>query len=165
MRFLDDQIREFESKNDPTTPKTRWGLRPLTFFDLQSIEKEAGSPPLRGLHLYLAASKPLDDSQDDPDHPPSDEVKQERLRIYLAKLAELSADEQVAVDQAREYLVRYNYAVCCRGVATIDGRAVDRDQCASMLSRMRPSEVFAAVVADVSNKIRDLDAGETEKKG
>ena len=169
MRFLREEKVEFTAKNDPSTPKTVWGLKALGFFDVVEIEKEVGPAPLRGLNLYLSIS-PKQETTKKPGE--SDEEFEKRVaaefeaakNAYAAAYDALPRVDQIAIDNAKEHLARYSFAVCCRGVVSIDGEPVSRAECAEKLQMMQPRAAVVPVLTEVSNKIGELANGEPEKK-
>lgn len=164
MRFLDSRPVEFTAPADPTEPKTRWSIRPITFFDVLDIEKEAGKPPVRGTKLYFSLVPPEEPI------PPKETPEQEEARLVRRAMAfrdaylALSDDERAEVDEAKAYLAKYNFLVCSRGIAAIDGEKLSRDQVAERLALMTPRSDIPAILAEISNAIGALAQGETEKK-
>ena len=164
MRFLDARPVEFVAPADPTDPKTRWSIRPISFFDVLDIEKEAGKPPVRGTKLYFSLVPPEEPV------PKNETKEQEEARLvrratafrdaYLA----LSEEDKAEVDEAKAYLARYNFFVCCRGIIAIDGEKLSRDQVAERLALMTPRSDIPAILAEISNAIGALAQGEAEKK-
>lgn len=164
MRFLDSRPVDFVATADPTDPKTRWSIRPITFFDVLDIEKEAGKPPVRGTKLYFSLVPPEEPIPKD-ETPEQEEARLvRRATAFRAAYLALAEEDKAAVDEAKAYLARYNFFVCCRGIAAIDGEKLNRDQVAERLSLMTPRSDIPAILAEVSNAIGALAQGETEKK-
>lgn len=84
------------------------------------------------------------------------------VRGLTALRAEQTDDP--AADQARDWLARYDFAVCVRGIRQIDGVDHTADQVRAALNGARPTSAVRQLTSELALKIADLSAGDAGKK-
>lgn len=86
--------------------------------------------------------------------------------VPIRGLTALRSDQtdDPAADRARDWLARYDLAVCARGVKTIDGQQKTSDEVRAALNTMRPTSAVRLVISDLALKIAEISAGDPEKK-
>ena len=69
-----------------------------------------------------------------------------------------------AADAARDWLARYDLAICARGIKAIDGEQRSCADIRAALDSMRPTSAVRLVLSDIALKIAELSAGDPAKK-
>lgn len=133
MRYTPQPMAEVTLKCDPDTPPTRWGVKSLSYAELEAAEKEAGPVPLRGLALARDGKQS----------------------------GEMTAEEQEALLAAGQWLRDRATAIVLHGLVSVDGQDLGTPQeRADLLCKLRPTSLVRSVIDELSTKI--LAQGEAD---